>query len=41
VLGGTVPHLGLGASSYHGTTLLLTILTVARRAILTSSVRHF
>jgi len=41
VLGGTVPHLGLCASSYRGTTLLLTILTVARRAVLTSSVRHF
>jgi hypothetical protein len=41
VLGSTMPHLGLGTSGDHGTTLLLLVLTVARRAVLTSSVRHF
>ncbi len=44
VLGSTMPHLGLGTSGDHGTTLLLLVLSVALRtvlAVLTSSVRHF
>lgn len=44
VLGSTMPHLGLGTSGDHSTTLLLLVLSVALRtvlAVLTSSVRHF
>ncbi len=42
VLSSTMPHLGLGASGHHGTTLLFLVLTKSGTvAVLTSSVRHF